>query len=625
MQDHDELPRLGAWLYEDGARFRVWAPGAHKVELICDGQPHSTSAAGDGYFSASVPGGAAGSRYGYRVDGGPLWPDPASRFQPDGVHELSEVIDPSRYRWRDESWKGVSQRDLTIYELHVGTFTPEGTFDGVRSKLPFLRDLGITAIELMPLADFPGRWGWGYDPAAFWAPSRAYGRPDDLRALVDAAHELGLAVILDVVYNHLGPDGAYVACFAPMFKKGHTPWGQAINLDGRHSAGVRSFMLGNALYWLDEMHFDGLRLDATFALYDDSPSHFLAELAHRARALPGPERCLIVEDPRHCDWVIRPSEDGGYGLNGVWADDFHHIMYRCLTGHDHGPYRGFPATTAALAQCIQDGWYVPEPELRAQGHKLGHEYLVGHVPQEIYDEIKGTASGLHGLLPATAGAGLHSEQFVFYIQNHDQVSNNRARGERLHQVFGLPVYRALSAAVLFAPAVPLLFMGQEWAASTPFTFFCDHHEELGKMVRAGREREHASVPGFKGHMPDPQAADTFESCKLDWQEQSDGHHRGILALYRDLLARRQELAGDARASSPIEGSLVIERGEHILAVAIEPGITLDLRPYGNGTSELLWHSEEPAYTDDPRPPRLHRTGDGLTLELESPAAVLLSR
>jgi maltooligosyltrehalose trehalohydrolase len=592
MQHAREIPRLGALVEGHGVRFRVWAPAARTIELVCDDHVRVMDAVGDGYFEALIADAAPGSRYGYRVDGGNVWPDPASRFQPDGVHGRSQVIAPGAYAWGDAGWQGMAQRDLCFYELHVGTFTAEGTFAGAWRRLPYLRDLGVNAIELMPLADFPGRWNWGYDPAALWAPSRAYGTPDELRRLVDEAHQLGLAVFLDVIYNHLGPDGAYVATFQPVFTDAHhTPWGQAINLDRDHSHGVRAFFLANALHWLGEYHIDGLRLDATFALVDDSPKHFLTELAERVHALPGPRRHLIAEDhPGRLDPLLRPRDAGGHGLDGVWADDFHHIARRIVAGDNHGYYRGYPATTAALAETVQRGWYPAGPFVAKHAPKPGQAH-----------------SQTHGGPAAQDPAWVRQEQFVFCIQNHDQVGN-RARGDRLHHAIELDVYRALSALLLFLPELPLLFMGQEWAATAPFQYFTDHHDELGRLVREGRRREFSAFPDFDGEVPDPQSPATFAHSKLDWAEIEKAPHRGIRTLYRDLLARRRELSGDARATSPVEGALVVQRGRHTLAVALQGRLSLPLHLLlrAAGTAHgMVWHSEAPAYTETPRPPRVH--------------------
>lgn len=586
---------FGAEVEPGGVRFRVWAPAARQVELVSGDCTYAMAAAGDGYFEHLVEGMRAGALYRYRLDDQPPFPDPASRFQPEGVHGPSEVVDPSAYRWNDAAWTGIAdQRALVFYELHVGTFSPEGTFEGVRRRLPYLKDLGITAIELMPLADFPGRWNWGYDAAALWAPARVYGRPDALRALVDEAHQLGLAVFLDVIYNHLGPDGAYAAAFGPFFTDHHhTPWGQAINLDGDGSAGVRAFLLGNALHWLTEYHIDGLRLDATFALVDDSPKHFLTELTERVAALPGPRRYLVAEDHRNLDLLLRPVSEGGHGLDGVWADDFHHLARRYVAGDRHGYFQDYPAATAAIARTVEQGWY-----------------------------FTGQYSSFLGEERGTPTTGLRKEQFVFCIQNHDQIGN-RAHGERLSHQIDLSVYRALSALLLLLPELPLLFMGQEWAAGTPFQFFTDHEAELGRKVSEGRRREFEQFPAFSGQVPDPQNPATFARSKLDWSEREQAPHGGILALYRDLLARRPALAtgDDVVADSPVEGGLVLRRGRHLLAVALQPGLTLPVAAGNTAGQQLrmLWHSEDACYTDTPSPPRLDRA----TVVFDCPAAVLL--
>ena len=352
---------LGALPEDGGVRFGVWAPAAQRVEVVLEpnGKLQAMDRDNRGYFHSFVPGIGAGSLYRYRLDGESNFPDPASRFQPYGVHGVSEVVDPYAYEWQDEGWQGVPHKDLVFYELHVGTFTPEGSFEAARQKLSHLKQLGITALELMPLADFPGRWNWGYDVAALFAPARCYGRPDELRRLVDEAHRLGLAVYLDVVYNHLGPDGAYAAALNPFYftERHHTPWGQAINLDGQHSESVRQFLLANALHWLNEYRLDGLRLDATHALIDDGKQHFLAELSAVVAGLQEPRRHLIAEDERNFRRLIEPRETGGYGLDAVWADDFHHQVRRALAGDSEGYYRDFSGSTEDTAKTIEQGWF----------------------------------------------------------------------------------------------------------------------------------------------------------------------------------------------------------------------------------------------------------------------------
>ncbi|MEX2402210.1 MAG: alpha-amylase family glycosyl hydrolase, partial [Rhodothermales bacterium] len=340
--------RLGALVEDDGTRFRVWSPSASSLTVVLEsGERLEMTPRSDDIFEAFSPGATTGVRYRIELDGDEAFPDPASRYQPDGVHGASSIVDPSAYAWSDGQWEGASREDLVFYEIHTGTFTPEGTFEGIRSRLPYLRDLGVTALELMPVADFPGRWNWGYDHAALYAPSRAYGTPDELRRLVDEAHEMGLAVFLDVIYNHLGPDGAYVAAFAPMFTDRHeTPWGQAVNLDDQYSAGVRGLFIDNALSWLLEYHVDGLRLDATHALVDESEVHFLEELQETVERIgAGPERLLIAEDHRNENRIVRPRAEGGYGLAAVWADDFHHQIRNLTAGDEDGYYVDYAGTT----------------------------------------------------------------------------------------------------------------------------------------------------------------------------------------------------------------------------------------------------------------------------------------
>ena len=560
---------LGAIPESGGVRFRVWAPAARRLDVVVEGQePHPMRAREGGYFEAFVEGLGPGARYRYRVDGGELYPDPASAFQPEGVHGPSEVVDPS-YRWEDEEWQGTPLRELIFYELHLGTFTPEGTYAAAEAKLGYLKELGVTAVELMPVADFPGRWNWGYDPAAQFAPSRAYGRPEELKHFVDAAHRLGLAVYLDVVYNHFGPDGAYAVALAPQFftDRHQTPWGQAINLDGEHSAGVRRFFLENARYWLEEYHFDGFRLDATFALIDDSPKHFLAELSETVEEVGGWKRHLVAEDHRNWRRLLEPRAEGGYGLDATWADDFHHQLRVNLAGDRHGYYRDYGGSAREIAETINQGWFYTGQHSKHLG-------------------------GARGSDPS----GLAPEQFVFCIQNHDQIGN-RPHGNRLDEDVSLEAYRAASALLLFAPQLPLIFMGQEWAASTPFQYFTDHNPELGKLVSEGRREEFSDFPGFAGEVPDPQDEATFKRSKLDWGEVDAGIHAQMLAYYRDLLRLRHELEGEVKAARLAENGLELRRGRHLLQVALRKGVSLP-EPAGYA---LRWQSEDARYSSDPSP------------------------
>ena len=567
-----DFPLHGALPHDDATTFRVWAPAADAVTLEIEGGPSlALSETEDGLFAQTTAAAAPGTRYRFRLgDDGPF-PDPASRFQPEGVHGPSEVIAPSAYAWEDDDWDGVAREDLVIYELHVGAFTEAGSFDAVREQLAYLKDLGVTAIELMPVHDFPGARNWGYDPAAWFAPSRAYGRPDDLRRLVDAAHQTGLAVILDVIYNHLGPDGAYVNAFGPFLTDTYeTPWGPAINLDDDGAAGVRRFFLDNALHWLREYHIDGLRLDATHALHDKSETHFLSELsAAVGEHVDGPERHLIAEDHRNLNRLVQPRDDGGYGLDAVWSDDLHHQLRVLTAGDTEGYYRDYQDTTAAdIATSIRDGWF-----------------------------FRGEHSEHLGEPRGTDPAPVDRTQCVVFIQNHDQVGN-RPTGNRLTDDVSAATYRALSVLLCVVPEVPLLFMGQEWAASTPFQFFTDHNEELGPRVTAGRKEEFEDFSGFEGEVPDPQAPATFERSVLDWNEPRRPPHDGVLALYHDLLALRPKLGDEVQVEAPSDTTLLVERPPVHVAVSLKGAADLELPP----EAPVLLHTEQGGYTPAPRPP-----------------------
>jgi maltooligosyltrehalose trehalohydrolase len=568
---------------QKGFTFRLWAPEAQRVELVVDGRlEFAMSPVEGGYFVCAALELTPGTTYQYRVDG-KVFPDPASRFQPEGVHGPSALVDPRAYDWRDQGWSSAPQEDLVFYETHVGTFSAAGTFAGVREKLSYLKELGITALELMPVADFPGRWNWGYDGAALFAPSRAYGTPDELRALVDEAHSVGLAVFLDVVYNHLGPDGAYLPAYSPFVfsERHHTAWGRAINFDGPGAAGVRRLFIENALHWLTEYHADGLRLDATFAIFDDSKKHFLAELAEALKTVSGRLRVLVAEDSRNWRKLIEPPPQG-MGLQAVWADDFHHQMRRCLAGDERGYYQDFSGSTEDIATTINHNWFFT-------GQFSHHE---------------GEARG-------TKASDLPPEHFVYCLDNHDQVGN-RPFGDRLSQDLEPAAYRAASALLLFLPQLPLLFAGQEWAAETPFLYFTDHAPELGRLVSAGRKDEFKAF-AFPEDVPDPQDPETFKRSKLDWGELELEPHQQVQNLYRDLLSLRRELQGDAVAKSPAPGGLEVKRGGHMLLVALKADVRLAL-PAG----ETIWSSEVPEYATSPVPPRPVEGG----LEFSRPAAII---
>src|SRR5579884_2244491 len=572
----DWHPDAGATVLPNGVRFRVWAPNAARVEVAIEGAHgpsfHPLTPEPDGWYAGMVPGIGAGARYRYRLDSAQAYPDPCARFQPDGVHGPSEVIDP-RFAWTDEAWPGLGADGLVLYEIHVGTYTPEGTFAALRRQLPTLQRLGVTAIELMPVSAFPGRWNWGYDGVDLYAPSATYGRPDDLRRLVDAAHRLGLGVVLDVVYNHLGPDGNYLRAFSEDYFTDRycTPWGEAINYDGPSSRCVREYVIQNACYWLAEYHLDGLRLDATHAIHDASPRHLLAELAERARAATPRRVVLIAEDGRNEIGLVRPAARGGYGLDAVWADDFHHELHVLLTGEREGYFEDYAGTTAGIARAINEGFVYQGQRSRHMGDSRG---------TPVTDE------------PARA--------FVFCIQNHDQVGN-RALGDRLSRAISPARYAVASALLLFAPETPLLFMGQEFAASAPFQFFTDHHAELGKLVTEGRRAEFKHFrafqdPALRERIPDPQAAATFVRSKLDLGDRAA--HAGVRRLYQALLRLRRD--GSVLCDQDRCRTRAVPLGEELLLVHRWRGDDHRVLLANFGPAVSLPLDETPVLADLPR-------------------------
>jgi malto-oligosyltrehalose trehalohydrolase len=507
------LMPFGAELRDDGVAFRLWAPSREAATVIVDGATCAMEPRAEGWFERTVRDARAGSRYAFAFPGfGPHVPDPASRFQPDGVHAPSEVVDPRAYCWRTTAWRGRPWHESVAYELHVGTFTAEGTYAAAATRLDGLARLGVTAVELMPLAQPAGARNWGYDGVLPFAPQSAYGLPDELKAFVDTAHALGIGVLLDVVYNHFGPEGNYLHAFAEPFftERHHTPWGAAINVDGEGAPVVREMFVQNALYWLREYRFDGLRLDAVHEIRDDSPHPFLEELAARVRA--------GVEPGRHVHLVLENDANGSLLLeryDAQWNDDAHHAFHVLLTGETYGYYRDYAHEPARLlARSLAEGFAY-------QGEPSAHR---GNAP-------RGEPSAT---LPTTA--------VVDFLQNHDQIGN-RAFGERIGALAPVAAVRAATAVLLLAPAIPLLFMGQEWSASTPFLFFSDFGAELAQSVTEGRRREVASWPGFRGTgpqagPPDPQDPATMRASVLRWDEQSEPEHAAALALHAELLALR---------------------------------------------------------------------------------------
>lgn len=515
---------FGAELTPDGqVRFRLWAPAAREVELMLHreaGEPRALkmSAQPGGWFELVSGEARAGSRYRYRIDGKTEVPDPASRSNPDDIQGPSEVIDPDEFEWDDAAWSGRPWHEAVIYELHVGTFSPEGTFAGVARKLDHLVGLGVTAIELMPIADFPGKRGWGYDGVLQFAPESAYGRPEELKSLIAAAHRHGIAVILDVVYNHFGPEGNYLHIYAPRFftDRHHTPWGAAINFDSPGSHNVRDFYIHNTLYWLEEYRFDGLRFDAVHAILDDSEPNIMTEIARAVRTGPGREReiFLVLENgANHARFLGPPGAADTF--DAQWNDDVHHCLHTLLTGEKDGYYADYVENPyAMLCRCLAEGF--------------GYQ---------------GQVSAHLGLPRGEPSAHLPPTAFINFLQNHDQIGN-RALGERIGAIArSEEALRAGYAVLLLAPSVPMLFMGEEWEASQPFPYFCDFEPGLAAKVREGRKREFSRFEKFSGKgraaLPDPTAIDTFRSAHLDWSALQQPQHADALDKFQRLLAIRQ--------------------------------------------------------------------------------------
>jgi maltooligosyltrehalose trehalohydrolase len=514
----------------------VWAPAADLVELVLEdtGRAIALTAEGGGYHAATVEI-EPGTAYRYRLNGGESFPDPASRYQPDGPHGPSIVIDPSAFRWTDDRWQGVANRGQVIYELHVGTFTEAGTYRAAIERLPDLVDIGVTLIEVMPVADFAGKFGWGYDGVNLFAPCRLYGSPDDLRALVDAAHALELGVILDVVYNHFGPDGNYLSKFAPRYFSGQpTEWGDAINFDGHDSAPVRELFIANAGYWIDEFHFDGLRLDATQQIFDASPRHVLADIREAVRAASSDRRTIVVgENEPQETRLLGSAQEGGYELDALWNDDFQHAAAVAATGRDEAYYSGYRGVGQEFVSSAKYGFLYQGQFFAWQGRRRG-----------------------------TPALGLTPTRFINFLQNHDQVANTAA-GRRLHKETSPGRYRALTALLLLLPQTPMLFQGQEFGASTPFLYFADHTPELAARVRDGRRAFMAQFPSTVAadsatKVAEPGDSWAFVCSKLDWSERRT--HLEHVALHRDLLAlRRSDPVIAAARPNGLDGAVLTER------------------------------------------------------------------
>jgi maltooligosyltrehalose trehalohydrolase len=575
--------------------FRVWAPAVTNVRVFLEAGPGSpasldlTNESG-GYFSAFHPSAAPATLYRYQLGDEPnRFPDPASRFQPDGPHGASAVIDPGAFSWTDSAWPGVKLQGQILYETHIGTFTKEGTWNAAREQLKELASVGITVLEIMPIADFPGRFGWGYDGVNFFAPTWLYGEPDDLRRFVNEAHAQGLGVILDVVYNHVGPDGNFLKSFSSDYftSRYHTDWGEAINFDGESSAPVREFFTVNAAYWIDEFHLDGLRFDATQDIHDHSSNHIVSEIAEAARIAAG-RRTIIVtaENERQDTKLVRSREQGGYGLDALWNDDFHHSALVALTGRNEAYYSDYKGTPQEFISTVKRGYLYQGQWYKWQRQRRG-----------------------------TNTFDLDPSALVTFIQNHDQVANT-ARGERPNILATAGKYKAMTALLLLAPATPMLFQGQEYAATTPFLYFCDHHAELAKTIREGREKFLAqfrslALPEMHHVFGDPGNPSTFEASKLDFSErQKNGAmyslHKDLIQLRREDPVFRQQRRGgvDGAVLSPNAFLLRYFGGDHgdrLLLINLDRDLHCDpapeplLAPPDNSRWTVIWSSEDPKY------------------------------
>ena len=605
-----------------GVHVRVWAPVWQQVELVIEWPEARTvplePEPQGGYFSAFVPGLGAGATYRFRLGGDQAFPDPASRYQPNGPFGPSEVIDPDTFPWTDGAWTGIEPHRHVIYEMHVGTFTPEGTFAAAAGHLRRLAELGITTIELMPVADFAGRFGWGYDGVNLYAPSRLYGRPDDLRCFVDCAHQLGLAVILDVVYNHLGPSGNFLYQFSPSYKADVPPgeWGDQLNFDGPHSAAVREFFAANAGHWIAEYHLDGLRLDATQGMIDRSPEHVLVEVQRRAREAAGGRRIFLAaenesQQARH----VRPVEEGGYGLDAMWNDDFHHSALVAATGAAEGYYHDYRGTPQELISAVKHGFLYQ-----------GQMYPWQRNPR------------------GSPTRHMRRHQFINFLENHDQVANS-AFGDRLHRLTSGGRYRALVALLLLTPGIPLLFQGQEFASSHRWYFFADHQDELAEAVRRGRASfatQFASLrtPESQAALADPIDRATYLSCVIDHGEREQPGHREAWDLHRDLLSLRRAEAAITDPRYGIDGAVIGPEAlalryigpeptgldDRLLLVNLGPLLKLSIAPEPlmappEGASwQIAWSSEDAKYGGRGTPPTYTRAGFWISPH----AAVLLA-
>lgn len=588
---------LGAQWDPEGVDFRVWAPKCRHIDVVIQNEHQQIvplEKQEDGYFIGRIAQLQPGALYLYRIDGDKEYPDPCSRFQPRGPHGPSMVVDPNHYEWHDQDWPGIEMKGQVIYEMHIGSYTPEGTFDAAARELEELKRLGITVIEIMPIAEFPGRWNQGYDGVDLYAPTHLYGDYEALKRFVDQAHCLGLGVILDVVYNHFGPDGNYTGIYSSYYlsDKYTTEWGDVINFDGLASKEVREFFVNNACYWIHEFHLDGLRIDSTHDLYDDSIRHILAEISERTREVAFPRKIILIAENEPQDIkLLHSSKDNGYGLDGVWNDDFHHAAIVALKGKSEAYYTDFRGTPQEFISLLKSC------------------YLYQGQSYSFHGRARGTIVSLE---PAWS--------FVFYLQNHDQVSNE-LRGERIHELTSRARYRALTALLLLAPQTPLIFMGQEFASSKPFLFFADHENEiLMKNVTEGRRRFLAQFPSFASafqspegqrFLPDVGSPNSFNQSKLDLSERDK--HADIYRMHKDLLRiRREDITISMQDRFSIAGAVLDalafviryygkDGNDRLLLINLGKDFEYNpvpepiLAPSRKGPWELVWSSDDPSY------------------------------
>jgi maltooligosyltrehalose trehalohydrolase len=593
------LPVGAEVLPEGGVHFRIWAPQHKKVEVVLEPW-ESRLAAGsplifkliperNGYFSGAVSTACDGWRYRYRLDEKSLFPDPASRFQPDGPFGPSQIVDPNKFPWTDQNWPGLSLEGQVIYEMHVGTFTSQGNWKGALDQLGKLSETGITAVEVMPVADFAGTFGWGYDGVDLFAPTRLYGRPDDFRLFVDKAHSLGIGVVLDVVYNHLGPAGNYLKQYSESYftQRYKGEWGEAINFDGPDSGPVREFFITNAGYWIAEFHLDGLRLDATHQVFDKSREHILSAISRQVRQVAGPRKTLLIaeNEPQEVK-VVRPFTEGGYGLDGIWNDDFHHAAMVVVTHHNEGCYSEFGGSPQEFISCLKWGFLYQGQLYKWQRRHRGTPCL--------------------GLKPAA---------FVLFLQNHDQIANS-ARGLRLHQLTSPGLFRAVTAVLLLAPGTPLLFQGQEFAASSPFFYFSNVSPALAESIHQSRLKflgrfRSLGQPEMQARIPRPDDRMAFDLSKLNWDERE--LHAKAHSLHRDLLKmRREDPVFRSQRSGGLDGAVISPEAfilrffgdagdDRLMIVNLGRDLHFDPAPEPLLAAperrlwQLLWSSESPAY------------------------------